>query len=482
MQNSQKGKADKAGSGVSKKQAYITFGVVSLALIMSSIDGTIVSVSLPSILTDLRTNLAYVGWTITGYQFSQCVIMPVTGKLSDEWGRKRVFLVAVAIFTVSSMAAGLASNIYWLIFFRILQGIGGGAFMPSATGIISDSFVEQRATAIGLFTSIFPIGAIIGPNLGGFIVDHFSWRWIFFVNIPIGLALFACSILILPKGHSVPSKRQIDVAGAGLFASAILVILYAMTNWADNPESAGPVTWILFAVGGAVLWLLVRQESRVQQPIIEVRLLRWRPFLAANIYNFVFGAVAFGMFPLIPYYATVAYNMTAEQNGLMLTPRSLAMIVASAVTSLFIVRFRYRLPMIIGLVIISAGFFLLAQGYHDVNVLGLSLHNLVLLSSIVMLGGIGIGISNPAANNAVLDLIPEKIAAVAGLRGMFRITGGVFGTAIAVLVISHFQDKGEGFQQISFIYAILLLVLIPIVFLIPDAAHKRRDQFEAVQK
>lgn len=189
------------------RKNYLIFAIVSMALLMSAIDATIVSVSLPTLEKDLQTNLAWVGWTLNGYQLA--------------WGRKRLFLGAVVLFTASSMLAGLAPNIYWLIVFRVLQGLGGGAFMPSATGIISDAFTKRRATAIGLFGSIFPIGGILGPNLGGFIIDHFSWRWIFYVNVPIGIALFVLGLAMLPKDATV-SKSRIDMVGATLFGMGMV--------------------------------------------------------------------------------------------------------------------------------------------------------------------------------------------------------------------------------------------------------------------
>lgn len=464
---------DNQREAVSRKQAYFIFAIVALAILMASIDMTIVAVSLPTLLTDLKTNLAWVGWTITGYQFSQSIIMPIAGRLSDEWGRKRLFMGAVILFTISSMAAGLAPNIYCLIIFRVVQGIGGGIFLPSATGIISDAFGKRRAPAIGLFGSIFPIGGILGPNIGGFIIDHFSWRWIFFVNVPIGIVLLLLGLAILPGSSSRPSNRRIDMIGAGLFTGAVLAILYAMTTWADHPSSISVLTRVFFAVGGILLAVFIRHENRIEQPMIEIKLLRWRPFLAANIYNFIFGAAVFGFFSFIPYYATVAYGMTAGESGLVLTPRSLAMVIVSAMTSLFIIRFRYRIPMITGLLVISLSLFLLSRGYHNIAILGLSFNNLVLL---VMLSGVGMGIANPAANNAALDLIPEKVAAVAGLRGMFRSVGGVVGTAGLILALSHCPDKAFGLQRIFFYLAILLLLLIPVVFLIPDMAHERRSR------
>ncbi len=443
---------------------------------MSSIDSTIVSVSLPSILNDLQTTLAFVSWIITGYQLSSTVMMPIVGKLSDDLGRKRVFMIAVGVFTVSSIAAGFAPNIFLLIIFRVLQGMGGGAFMPSATGLISDAFGKHRSTAIGLFASIFPIGGIIGPNIGGFLVDHLSWRWIFFVNIPIGALLLLFGILFFPRGKISPSQRGVDFKGAGLFAGTVLALLYAMTNWANHPEGPGAITWVLFAVGAGMLFLFIRQENRAKQPMIELELLRWRPFLAANVYNFLFGAVVFGMFAFIPYYATIAYGMTAEQSGIILTPRSIASIGMAAITSFFIIKFRYRLPMILGASIMAVSFFILSRGYHDIVIFGLDLHNMVLLSLIVALGGLGMGMANPAANNAVLDLVPEKVAAVTGMRGMFRISGGVFGTAAVVLVLGHFQDKAVGLQYIALAFGVILLLILPIIFMIPDTARQRRQK------
>lgn len=458
--------------GASKRSAYLIFAVVAVPFLMSSIDSTVVVVSLPAMVDEMETNLAWVGWVITGYLLSQTIIMPVAGKLSDDFGRKRVFLASVLLFTLTSLAAGLAPNIYWLIIFRVLQGIGGGAFMPIATGIVSDAFGDRRAAAIGLFGSIFPIGAILGPNIGGFIVDHFSWRWIFFVNIPIGIAATLFGLAVLRRTEPGPARR-FDVAGAGIFSAAMSAILYALTTWADNPESVGFLTWSFFAIGAILLVVLVKYETRVETPIIDMRLLRWRPFIGVNIYNFFFGAVAFSFFTFIPYYTAIAYGMSASENGIILTPRSVAMMAMSALSSLFIIRFRYRPPMIIGLLILSASLFLLGLDPRDVVLLGWRVPNLLFLTLTVMLGGVGIGIANPAANNAALDLLPEKVAAVSGIRGMFRSTGGLIGTAGLVLAVSHFQDKAAGLRETFFVFGAMLVLLVLVVFMIPDSAYKR---------
>ena len=457
------------------KQAYLVFAVVGLALLMASIDSTIVSVGLPTLLVDLKTNLALVGWTLTGYQFAQSIVMPIAGKLSDEWGRKRLFLGAVALFTLSSVAAGLAPNIYVLILFRILQGIGGGTFLPSATGIVSDAFGDRRAQAIGLFGSIFPIGGIIGPNLGGFILDNGSWRWIFFVNVPVGVLLLVFGSLLLPKGKQTinSSNRKVDTTGIGLFVGAVFALLYAITDIANANGHLSAIPFILVALAVVLFYLFVRHEDRTASPMLDMRLLRWKPFVAVNVYNFLFGAVVFGVTGFIPYYATTAFGMTPGQNGILLTPRSITMIVVSALTSLFIIRFRYRAPMIAGLVIIAGSLFVLSRGYHDLTVMGVGLHSMVLLATLVALVGVGMGIANPASNNAALDLIPEKVAAATGMRGMARSVGGVLGTAAVSLVLAYFPDKAKGMQDIYLGLAAIMIIIIPIVFLIPDTAADR---------
>ncbi|HLI51345.1 MAG TPA: MFS transporter, partial [Thermomicrobiaceae bacterium] len=162
------------GAGAIGLREVLIFVIVSLALLMSSIDNTIVSVGLPDMMSGLKTNLIWISWVITAYSLAQTIVMPMAGKLSDDLGRKRLFLGCVVVFTTSSFLCAIAPNVYLLIFFRVLQAIGGGAFMPSAAGIVSDVFgTKHRATAIGLFTSVFPIGGIIGPNLGGWVIDHY---------------------------------------------------------------------------------------------------------------------------------------------------------------------------------------------------------------------------------------------------------------------------------------------------------------------
>lgn len=462
-----------AGLTVGPKTIVI-FVVVSLALLMSSIDSTIVAVGLPAMMRGLRTNLVWLGWVITAYSLTQTIILPMAGKLSDEFGRKRLFLASVALFTVSSGLSAIAPNVYLLIIFRVFQAIGGGAFMPSAAGIVSDVFgPKHRATAIGLFTSVFPIGGIVGPNVGGWVIDHLGWRAIFAVNLPIGVVLFILGIFLLPAGGRVHGARSIDLVGAGAFGLGIVGLMYGMTVWGNEIDFGFQVgLWIVIGLAFLAFWIY--HEGHTRNPMIELRLLKEKAFFAANLYNFLYGGLVFGFFSFVPLYATLAYNMSATEAGFILTPRAVAMITLSAISSFLLIRIGYRVPMIVGVILVSIGLFLVAQGWHHPVIFGTQVSDLLLLSVLVAITGLGVGIGGPAANNAAIDLMPEAVARITGLRGMFRTTGGVLGTATIVLILAHYQDQGKGLQDIFRALALLILLIIPPIFLIPDSARLRR--------
>ncbi|MDO8669904.1 MAG: MFS transporter [Dehalococcoidia bacterium] len=467
-------------SGLPNRRAYIVFGVIAAAFLLSSINGTIVAVALPTMLIELHTSLAWVGWTLTGFMLAQSVVMPVAGKLSDDWGARRVFLGSVALFTFSSILAGFAPNVYVLIVARMLQALGTGAMLPSATSIVSDTFGERRSTAIGLFTTIFPLGGVLGPSVGGFVIDHFSWRWMFYANGPVGIAVLVIGLFLIPRGLRLPQRGKVDVIGIGLFSGGLLSILGAMTVWGNDPQSVQqPFTWAAVLFGFAALVVFFWHEGRTLSPVVDIQLIRGRPYFAANLYSFLFGASVFGFGSFIPYYATLAYGMSAGESGLVLAPRFGAMAIASTVSSFFLIRRGYRFTMIIGVVLNSVSLLLLSPGFHDISLLNLLVPNTVLLSLIVLLTGIGMGISGPASNNAVLDLVPDRVAAAVGLRGMFRATGGVFGTAVIILILSHSEDKVAGMQAIFVGFGLFTLLALPVVLMIPDAA---RQKFVAARK
>lgn len=439
---------------------YLTFATVSLALVMSSINTTVVSVALPSLTHDLGISLVWAGWSLTSYQLMMTVAMPLAGKLSDVLGRKRVFLFCVFLFTVSSFLSGVAPNIYWLIAFRALQGLGGGSFMPSAAGIVTEDFPKSRDRAIGLFTSILPIGGVIGPNLGGWLAQYYSWRYVFYINVPVGIAVMLLGSLLL-RETAVKSQANIDLPGIGMFTAAIASLMFALTQMGErsNPLS-GLVAALFLLLAMALALAFFRREQRVANPVMDLELLKRKPFVAANIYNLFFGASVFGVFQLMPLYAVSVFGLSTLGSGAILTPRSLAVMFTSTVTSFLLNRLGYRLPMVLGLLLIGGSSLALAIPGGAPGGTGF-------LVLIMVIWGLGMGIAMPASNNACIELMPDRVATIVGLRGLFRNLGGVIGTATGALLL-HVYGFNRGFPIMFATFGVALFLLIPVVFLMPE--------------
>ncbi|MFH1382189.1 MAG: MFS transporter [Chloroflexota bacterium] len=339
--------------------------------------------------------------------------------------------------------------------------------MPAAAGIVSDEFPRSRQRAIGLFSSIFPAGAIIGPNLGGWMVASLGWQSIFWLNVPFGLVILIMGQFLLRRGRQT-GNRSIDLIGTGLLTVFLTAFMLALTEGGNRGTG---IPWLLLAifiaVGLVALFYFIRQEKRVPDPIINLELLQKRPFLGANIYNLIYGASAFGVFSLIPLYAVSVYDMPTFTSGLILTPRSVGMAITSAIMSFLLVRYGYRRPIIAGTLAIALSLFLLALELSGISVLGISLSISVILGAIMTLSGIGMGIATPAANNACIELMPDKIATITGLRGMFRQIGGAVGIALATVLLHNGTEPQRAFFFIFVGFGAILLLALPTVFLMP---------------
>ena len=453
---------------VLEMRRYLIFISAGLGLLMYSIDSTAVAVAFPNFMRDFDTNVLWAAWTISIYLVAVTSVMPLMGNLSDGYGRKKIFLISLILFTSSSLACGLAPNIYSLVVFRFLQGVGGASFLPTAAGIVSDQFPENRERAIGLFTSIFPIGGIVGPNLGGWMVSQYSWRYIFYINLPIGIGLFFL-ILILLEDSKILSRPPIDFVGASFFFGAVLFLMLGLNLIAENFSISSLLLPALFWIASfSFLLLFFRQEKKEPNPILDMALLRSKPFLAANLYNMMIGAGVFGIFPFLPLYATSIHKLSTLVSGMILTPRSLGVMSASAITSFLLKRWGYRWPMILGLTVISLSTILLGgQGLQLLRKMGAHWGVAEILAILIMFTGIGIGIALPASNNACIELMPEKVATITGLRGMFRYVGGAFGISLITIILHSSSSPANGFKTTFISFGVGLLFTIPLVFLMP---------------
>jgi EmrB/QacA subfamily drug resistance transporter len=446
---------------------YLIFVSAGLCLLMYSIDATAVAVAFPNFTQDLQTNVLWAAWTISIFFIAVTIGMPLAGNLSDSFGRKKVFLVSLVLFTVGSLACGLAPNILVLIAARFLQGIGGAAFLPTASGMVSDHFPEHRARAIGLFTSIFPVGGIIGPNLGGWIVSRYSWRYIFYINLPIGVCLFAL-IIILLKDSRMSTRPRVDVAGAFLMSGSILFLMLGL-NLIGESLSALSLTFsaVLLAFSFVLGLSFLRQEKRVANPILDLVLLQSKPFLAANLLNFALGVCVFGIFSFVPLYATSVHGLSTLMSGMIMTPRSLGTISASAITSFLLKRWGYRWPMIIGFGIVSAATFLLAPGLPLWDRAGASWGPAKMMALLLLVSGLGMGMAFPAANNACIELMPGKVATIVALRNMFRTIGGALGVSVITFILHLAPTNASGFRLVFVSLGLTLFFSLPLAFLMP---------------
>jgi EmrB/QacA subfamily drug resistance transporter len=466
------GSATDSGSEGQKDRRKLIFAIVSIGLFMASVDQTIVATALPAIEKELHATINWSGWTISIYALGQVIAMPMAGKISDMYGRKKVFMISAAVFTLASLCCGFAPNIAVLLLARFVQALGGGAFMPSATGIVSDHFGEQRDRAVGMFTSIFPIGGIIGPILGGLFVSYWTWRGIFLVNVPIGIVLILLTGRFIPASALRPSSH-IDVRGVLLLAGAITTGMFGITYLGSgNVPLYSP--FFLGGVACAVIccFLFVRHSKRDAAPFVPYQLLRGRGFGIMNLINYLYGAAALGFAALVPLYATDRYGISALGSGTLLTARAVGMIAIAGVATMALRRTGYRWPMVLGFLVLAVGLVLMWVPAPFSPYAWLAIGAAVT--------GLGMGLSVPASNNASLQLAPDQVAAIAGLRGMFRQSGAITAVAVTTAIIARSAgtaaaagatasaSAGAVQAHVFLVFAAILVLTVPLIRLVPE--------------
>ena len=265
---------------------YLVFVAVSLSLLLSAISGTAIAVAFPVITSSFDASLVLAGWVLSIYQLVSTAAMPLAGKASDVFGKKFTFIISLLFFTIGSVLCAIAPNIQLLILFRFIQGIGGGGFLPTAAGIVAETFPRSRQQLIGLFTSIFPIGQIIGPNIGGWLVTAYGWRSVFWFNVPLGIITLIVSAVLIKSGKR--EEGHIDLKGTGLFTGSLFSFLAGLSFIGNTSTGVSwPLSALLLAVGIALMIAFIRHVNRAENPIIDREVLRGKPFMAANIYNFI---------------------------------------------------------------------------------------------------------------------------------------------------------------------------------------------------
>ncbi|HVM52090.1 MAG TPA: MDR family MFS transporter [Acidimicrobiales bacterium] len=419
-----------AHPALTHRQILIVFSGLMAGMLLAALDQTIVSTALPTIVGELggQERLA---WVVTAYLLSSTVSTPLWGKISDLYGRKRLYQLAIIVFVAGSMLIGLAQNLTMLVVFRAVQGLGAGGLMALSQAIIGDIVSpRERGRYQGYMGSVFAFASVAGPLLGGFFVDHLSWRWCFYINLPIGIAALVITSAVL-KVDLKRVQHRIDYLGAGLLVAGVSPLLLLL-EWGGREHEWGSPTIIgLGLFGVAMLGGFVVQERRADEPILPPRLFRNDVFTVASLASLVVGLSMFGAIIFMPQYLQIVKGKSPTISGLFMVPMMIGMMTTMITVGRLIARTgRYRRYPIIGLVILPAGLALLSMLDTDTSLLQMGLSIFVV--------GVGIGLVMQVLVLAAQNAVEHRDLGVAtSAVTFFRSMGGAVGVAIFGAIMSN---------------------------------------------
>lgn len=441
------------------------FAIIALALLMMSLDSTIVATALHALQHGLGTSINWAGWTITAYSLGFVLMLPIAGKLAERHGCRRVFIGSVLAFTLASLCCGLADNIAVLIALRAVQAAGGAGLTPAATGIVVEHFGDARDRAVSLFGSIFPVGAMIGPAFGGLFVTYWSWRGVFFVNVPIGLAIVWLALRCIPRDRGRAARRELamDFTGMLLLGLGLLAGMLAVSALGEGGGHVSASAFaLLAAAAAAALWRFARHVGRSAHPFIAPRLINGPGFGPVNLINAIFGGMTNGAMTLIPLYAANRYGIDAFGAGALLIVQGLAAIALSVAAAFALRRTGHRLPLRAGGAAIVVGTLALAVAPPQ----GVAAYTWLACWAFVI--GAGRGAINPASRNAGLQLAPEHSSTLAALRTASLQVGSITTVSVVTAVLARFADPGGVQAWVYAALALLLLAALPLVARVPE--------------
>ncbi|WP_423801855.1 MDR family MFS transporter [Neobacillus sp. SAB-20_R2A] len=328
-----------------------------VAILLVAIDVTVVSTAMPRIVSDL-SGLKLISWVFAIYTLTTSVTTPIYGKLADLFGRKKVFMTGVILFVAGSMLSGAAQTMHQLIWFRAFQGIGAGAVMPLTFTIIGDLYPgEQRAKMQGVFSSIWGIAGLLGPLVGGFFVDQISWRWIFYINLPVGLVSIVLITFFFHETVELKKERKVDYLGAVTFTIGISTLLYALLNAGPGQKYAwnSATIYMLFAVAVIFIVLFGYIETKVKEPMLPPSLFKIPVILVSNFIGFLASAVLIGVNVYLPMWIQTILGHSATSSGLTLMPMSIAWPLGATFAGRYMYKIGSKLTAVIGAVLIALG-------------------------------------------------------------------------------------------------------------------------------
>ncbi len=424
------GATETEGAPLTRDRVLIVVGALLLGMFLAALDQTIVATALPTISGDLHDSSHY-SWVITAYLLSSTVSTPLWGKLGDQYGRKHLFQIAIVIFLVGSALSGLSHTMTELVAFRFVQGFGGGGLVIGAQTILGDIVTpRERGRYMGLFMAMFGVTTVIGPFIGGLIVEYTSWRWIFYINLPIGLVALFVTAAVLPRLR--PARRHvIDYQGTvTLMTGASLLILFTSLGgttfaWSSPPEI------LMGVLGVAFLVAFVFAERRAVDPIMPLSLFANRVFVIASALGFVIGFAMFGAMTFVPLFFQIVRGVTPIASGIRLFPMMLGLLITSIVSGQLVSRIgRYKVFPIAGTALTTVGLVLMAH-------IGVTTNSWVMAAYMFIFGaglGMVMGVIVLAVQNSVTY---DTLGAATSNTTFFRMMGACFGTAVLGAVFAN---------------------------------------------
>jgi EmrB/QacA subfamily drug resistance transporter len=421
--------AQQTGAALSHKQILVVFSGVMAGMLLAALDQTIVSTALPTIVGELG-GIDHLSWVVTAYLLTSTAVVPLYGKISDLYGRKVVFQAAIVIFLFGSVLSGLSQSMLMLIVFRGVQGLGGGGLMAMAMAIIGDVVSpRQRGRYVGYLGAVFAMSSIVGPLVGGFFVDSLSWRWIFYINIPVGVAaLFITSSVLKLPFRRVP--HRIDFEGAALLVAGVVCLLFVSVWGGVTYPWSSPIIVGLASAAVVLLVAFIAQERRVAEPLLPLRLFRDSIFSVSSVVSVLVGIAMFGAMVFLPVYLQAVQGASATQSGLLVLPLMLGLMSMSVLSGRIIsATGHYKSWPVAGMGIAAVGAFLLSR--MDVNT------SRLMTSIFMVILGAGIGMVMQVLLLAVQNSVPHADLGVAtSAVNFFRQMGATLGVAVFGAIFS----------------------------------------------
>jgi EmrB/QacA subfamily drug resistance transporter len=400
-----------------------TLGAMCFALFMIMLDNTVVNVALPSIQRDLDASISGLEWTINGYTLSFAVLLATGGRLGDIFGRRRMFILGVVIFAVSSATAGLAQSPTDLVASRVVQGVGAALMMPATLSIVTHAFPpNERGKAMGTWAGVSGLALAIGPVVGGLLTEHVSWRAIFYLNIPVAIGAVAAALFAVRESRDTSVGKEVDVAGVAVLTVSLTALVLALVEgnaWGwGSPEIVG-----LLAVAAAGLAAFVAIELRVRAPMVEFHFFSDRNFVGAVVVALVISFAMLGVFFFLALYMQNILGYSPLEAGVRFLPSTLMIVTLAPIAGRMADRFGPRWLIVGGLVVIAASLYTFTGIAVD-STYGELLPGFMLL-------GIGIAMTMSPMTSAAMNAVPvEKAGIASGVLSMFRMVGGSLGVAV----------------------------------------------------